>query len=286
MIGLSTIINNMTYDLHTHTTASDGTLTPAHLVQQAHDCNVTTLAVTDHDATAGLAEAEHTAQQLGLRLIAGIELSVSWSQTVIHIVGLDIDPNSTPMQQGIAELRSLREERAQKIGESLAKSGFQDAYSGAKQLAGDGTITRSHFAQYLVTQGCAKDVSKIFKNYLVRGKPGYVPTQWASLEDAVSWITQAGGIAVIAHPHRYKIGSKVLHHLLTDFKQLGGQAMEVVCGNSTRKETNKFGRLAKRFDLLASIGSDYHGPHQNWNGLGRLATLPEHVDPVWMHFKG
>jgi predicted metal-dependent phosphoesterase TrpH len=275
----------MSYDLHTHTTASDGTLNPSELVQQAHSCGVTTLAVTDHDTTAGLEEAKQTAQQLGMHLIAGIELSVSWSKTVVHIVGLDINPNSLPMQQGISALQSLRETRAQKIGESLAKSGFQDAYAGAKQLAGQGTITRSHFAQYLVTQGCAKDVSKIFKHYLVRGKPGYIATQWASMEDAVSWITEAGGVAVIAHPHRYKIGTNVLQTLLKEFKHCGGQAIEVVCGNSTQKDTNKFSRLAQRFELLASIGSDYHGPHQTWNGMGRLASLPEHVDPVWMHFK-
>jgi len=272
-------------DLHTHTSASDGRLTPRALVQLAHDCGITTLAITDHDTTAGLLEARHQAQQLDLRLIAGIELSVSWSQTVIHIVGLNINPESLSLVQGTAELRERRELRAQKIGDSLAKIGFKQAYAGAKMLAGEATITRSHFAQYLVDQGCAKEVSKIFKHYLVRGKPGYVATQWASLEDAVSWIAEAGGIAVIAHPHRYKIGSQMFQNLLNDFRQCGGQAIEVVSGSSTPKDTNKFCRLAQRFNLFVSVGSDYHGPHQNWNGLGQLSSLPDYVEPVWNNFQ-
>ncbi|HFD12462.1 MAG TPA: PHP domain-containing protein [Crenotrichaceae bacterium] len=275
----------MSYDLHTHTNASDGTLTPEALVQQAHDAGITTLAITDHDTTTGLEEAHRIAKQLNLRLINGIELSVSWSQTVIHIVGLNIDPGSLPIQQGTIELNRLREIRAIKIGESLAKSGFENAYTGAKSLAGDATITRSHFAQYLVTQGCAKNVSKVFKHYLVRGKPGYVATQWASLENAVSWITQAGGIAVIAHPHRYKIGNKRFQNLLEDFKQYGGQAIEVVCSNSSQKDIVKFSRLSQRYHLLASVGSDYHGPHQNWNGLGKLPVLPNNLTPVWSLFQ-
>ncbi len=274
----------MSFDLHTHTSASDGALAPSALVQLAHDCGVSTLAVTDHDTTAGLQEAQQKAQELDIRFIPGIELSVSWTQTVIHIVGLNINTDSVAMQQGIASLKQLREVRAQQIGESLAKSGFEHAFSGAKELAGEGTITRLHFAQYLVAQGCAKNVSKIFKHYLVRGKPGYVATRWASLEDAVSWITGAGGIAVIAHPHRYKIGNKVIQRLLEEFKQCGGQGIEVVCGNSNYKDTTKFSRLTQKFELLASVGSDYHGPHQNWNGLGCLAPLPDSVEPVWNFF--
>ena len=274
----------MNYDLHTHTSASDGTLSPSELVQEAFDCGITTLAVTDHDTTAGLDEGQQKAQQLGIRFIPGIELSVSWSQTVIHIVGLNINPSSKSMQLGISSLKELRETRALRIGDSLAKSGFDDAYAEAKILAGEGTITRSHFAQYLVNEGCAKDVSKIFKHYLVRGKPGYVATTWASLEEAVGWITDAGGIAVIAHPHRYKIGSNVLNRLINDFKHAGGHALEVICGNSTEKDTNKFSRLSQRFEMFASVGSDYHGPHQNWNGMGRLTNLPDAVEPVWNHF--
>ncbi|MCH9697065.1 MAG: PHP domain-containing protein [Gammaproteobacteria bacterium] len=275
----------MRYDFHTHTNASDGRLSPQALVNYAHECGVTMLAVTDHDTTAGLEEARQVSESLNVQFINGIELSVSWSNTVIHVIGLNIDPESIPLMNGIQTLESLREERAMKIGELLHKHGIDNAYQGAKALAGEATLTRSHFAQYMVEKGYVKDISKVFKHYLVRGKPGYVATQWASLEQAVNWIHSAGGIAVIAHPHRYRIGTAVMDKLLDEFRQLGGQAIEVVCSNMEPKQISRFARLSQRFGLMASTGSDYHGPHQNWNGIGQLADMPESVKPVWTCFE-
>ncbi len=269
------------YDLHAHSTASDGTLSPSQLVQLAHRQGVGALALTDHDETAGIAEARATADTLGLTLVPGIELSVSWRHQTIHIVGLNIDPANDDLQQGLDKLRQFRQWRAEEIGRRLAKARIPGAYEAARGLARGQIISRTHFAHFLVSNGYAKDVRSVFKKYLVRGKPGYVPGQWAELGEAVGWIKGAGGQAVIAHPARYKISSSVLRKLVEEFKECGGEGIEVLSGSHSRDDAMKLSRLAQQAEIKASAGSDYHGPENPWVELGRLPPLPENCTPIW-----
>jgi predicted metal-dependent phosphoesterase TrpH len=270
-------------DLHSHSTASDGELTPSQLVQRASERGVHTLALTDHDTTDGIAEARAAAG--ALRLIPGIEISVSWHSHVIHIVGLTIDPDNPNLQQGLVQLNAQRQQRACKIARELEKLGLKNAYEGAKKFAGGQLIGRTHFAHLLVEQGLAKDIRGVFKRYLIRGKPGYVAAQWAHLEDALNWIKSAGGIAVVAHPARYKLTRTKLKQLLSEFKELGGIALEVVSGSHSRSDVISMAQLARQFEFYSSAGSDYHGPQHVWIELGRLPALPDGCEPVWALFK-
>ncbi len=273
------------HDLHSHSTASDGTLSPSALVERAHDNGVDVLALTDHDVTAGLAEAHVAADGLGLNLISGIEISVSWGSQTVHILGLNIDPENETLQSGLDNMRKFRDWRAEEIGRGLEQHGIADAYIGAKQYAAGSIISRTHFARFLIERGHAQNMQQVFKRFLVRGKPGFVEGEWASLEEALGWIRAAGGEAVIAHPARYKLSATHLRHLLTEFKEYGGMAIEVVSGSHSRDEYRTMATYAKQFSLLASAGSDYHGPENLWMELGKLPELPSGCVPIWEHWQ-
>ncbi len=271
----------MTYDLHTHSTASDGAYSPAELVRQAHAAGVTHLALSDHDCTDGLDEAHAEARACGLTLIPAVEISTTWHGKSVHIVGLNIDPACPALQEGLARLQATRLTRAEEMGRRLARDGIPGGYDAARELAGAGMITRTHFAQFLVNQGLAGAVRDVFDHYLVQGKPGYVPTQWAGLEEAVAWIKGAGGIAVVAHPQRYKLTASWLGRLLMEFKAAGGEALEVVAGAANPGDIQSSASAARRHGLLASAGSDFHSPANAWLKLGRLPELPQDLTPVW-----
>ena len=267
-------------DLHCHSTASDGTLPPAEVVVRACQHGVDILSLTDHDTTAGLEEAYLSAQENGIKLIPGIELSTTWQGKLLHIIGLEIDPEYAPLKQGIKMLKEMREERAIEMGRRLAKAGYLNAYENARRLAGDGNVTRTHFARHLIETGVAKDFTDVFKRFLVRGKPGHYRVEWSTMEDAISWITGSGGIAVVAHPLRYKLTASWLNRVLIAFKEAGGESIEVVCGHNSADDNTRSALLARKLGLLASQGSDFHEPGK-WVELGKLAKLPERLVPVW-----
>jgi hypothetical protein len=270
------------FDLHSHSTASDGVLSPRDLIQRAAVQGVQALALTDHDELSGLAEAEAAAREVGMTLIPGVEISVSWDGRTVHIVGLRVDANHAGLRDGLASNRGGRGERARRIGESLAKSGIAGAYEGAYALAENKElISRTHFARFLVEKKHVKDIKTVFKKYLTQGKPGYVAHQWASLPDAVDWIRAAGGTAVLAHPGRYVIGRERMARLLTAFKDAGGEAIEVVTGSHRAEDIPVYADFAERFGLAASVGSDFHAPGEGGRELGRLQPLPRKCRPVW-----
>ncbi len=271
------------YDLHSHTYYSDGELAPAELVARAKAAGVDALAVTDHDVTAGLAEAATAAAQVGLRLIPGVEISVTWERQTLHVVGLGIDTTHAPLQAGLATLRDRRNERALEIGRRLTKKGIVDAHDAAARYARGPILSRTHFARFLVDAGHARDVRQAFLRFLGKGTPGHVPSEWVALDEAVGWIRAAGGHAVIAHPARYKLTSNRLHRLLHQFKECGGTAIEVVSGSHSRDDCLRFAHLATQAGLLASAGSDFHGP-DTWMQLGRLPPLPDGCTPLWTQF--
>ena len=271
----------MSPDLHTHSTASDGTLTPTQLLSRAAAAGVEVLALTDHDTLDGLAEAAAAAASLGVTLIPGAELSVTWGGRTIHIVGLGLDQDSGPLNAGLARLLAYHDWRAEEIGRRLDKHGIPDAFAGARGLAGGVLVGRMHFARLLVQRGLAASVRDVFKHFLVQGKPGHVPGDWATLEEAVGWIQAAGGQAVIAHPARYALKATRLRALLSEFRELGGSAVEVVSGSHSKDEAFVFARHAREHRFLASAGSDYHGPETSWLDLGRLPPLPSGCTPIW-----
>lgn len=262
------------FDFHTHTWHSDGTLAPAHLIARAHACGVDVIAVTDHDVTDGLAEAGTTARALGVRLVPGVEVSATWAGQTVHIVGLAIDVTNEVLQQGLARLRQFRRWRAVEIDRRLRKKNISGAYDYVTRAAHGAILSRTHFAQFLVERGFVRTPGEAFSHYLKRGRPGYVPGKWAALDEAVGWIRAAGGIAVIAHPGRYGLSSGKLKRLIDEFKQCGGQAIEVISGNQRELEHERFARIAIDSGLLASAGSDYHGSDKPWADLGRLSVLP------------
>ena len=273
------------YDLHAHSIASDGSLTPTELVARAKSKGVDVLALTDHDVTDGIAEAHAAAQEQDVRLIAGVEVSVTWNGATVHILGLGIDPACDELQQGLKKLREFREWRAAEIGRRLEASGIAGALEGAKKYATGALISRTHFAHFLVEYGYAKDLRKVFKRYLVHNKPGYVPGEWATLEDAIHWINAAGGQAVIAHPGRYRLSATRMRQLFSEFKDFGGVGLEVVSSAHSQSECMTMARYAKQFDLLASRGSDYHGPKHAWVELGNIPPLPEECLPIWHNWQ-
>jgi predicted metal-dependent phosphoesterase TrpH len=275
------------YDLHCHSSISDGTLTPDEVVRRAAERGVKVLALTDHDDTEGLEEACIAAAQCGVAFINGVEISVTWRTHTVHVVGLGVDPAYPPLVEGLRSLRSGRGERARKMAEALAKAGIGGALQGAYRFAvNPNMIGRTHFARYLVEAGQCKDVRSVFNRYLVRGKPGYVPHQWAALADAVSWVRGSGGVAVLAHPGRYMVGrnsmgKKTMHELLAEFVECGGQAIEVVSGSHTPEQYAEFARYAAEFKLLCSCGSDFHGPGESYRDVGRMPDFPLGCTPVW-----
>jgi predicted metal-dependent phosphoesterase TrpH len=273
------------YDLHSHSTASDGDLSPTELVQRAFQQGVTALALTDHDTTVGLSEAQTAAKALKMRLINGIELSVTWNGHCFHIIGLGINPDSPALMAGIAKIQDIRRERVQKIARLLEKKHILGAAEAVIIMAGEtGMITRSHFARFLVANNYVATEQEAFDRYLGQGKSAYTNTIWAGLEEAVSWVNQAGGVAVLAHPMRYDLTASWLKRSLTAFKAAGGAGIEVVTGRHNPDEIMRCAAYANSFNLTASVGSDFHSPKNQWIELGHLADLPEHVKPVWKLF--
>jgi predicted metal-dependent phosphoesterase TrpH len=272
----------MNYDLHSHSIASDGTLTPTALIDQAVTAGVTHLALTDHDTIAGLDEAQKAAAKQPITLIAGAELSAMWNGRTIHIVGLHLDIDSKVLQSGIRQQLEFRDWRGREIARRLEKkAAIPDAYKGALSHVHGNLVSRSHFARYLVEIGHAKDFNQAIRQYLLKGKPGYVKGEWASLESVVGWIRAANGIAVVAHPARYKLTATKLKALLGEFIEHGGEAIEVLSGSHTPSEVQAMTGHALRFNLLASAGSDYHGPENPWISLGRLPDMPSACTAVW-----
>ena len=275
----------MKVDLHSHSTCSDGLLSPAELVERAVLRGVDMLALTDHDELAGLTPARAAAGQWGLRFINGVEISVQWEDTTLHIVGLNVNADHAPLVNGLSAIRAGREQRAQRMAGSLAAEGIAGSLEGARRYAKNPELlSRSHFARYLVEAGHARDTNAVFRNYLTPGKPGYVPHQWAALSDALDWITGSGGLAVLAHPGRYPLNQQQAEKLLGEFVELGGAAVEVVTGSHTPEEFVIWARYAKRFGLRASAGSDFHGPGEGYRDVGNVPVLPAGCDPVWSGF--
>ncbi|MBZ0093388.1 MAG: PHP domain-containing protein [Sulfuricellaceae bacterium] len=274
------------YDLHSHSTVSDGSLSPTDLVFYAAAQGVDALALTDHDDVSGLAEARKAADEAGIRLVNGVEISVTWRKRTVHIVGLRIDPAHPDLLQGLDVLRQSRVVRAEKMADELSKAGIEGSLAGAYAYASDRIISRTHFARFLVERGYAKDFKSVFKKYLVQGKPGYVPHQWADMAEAVSWITGSGGVAVLAHPGRYDLGRTNLQLLLAEFKECGGIGLEVISGSHSADMNRHFTEQARLLDFLASRGSDYHGPEQNYLDMRRLPPLPDACTPIWQAWDG
>lgn len=268
-------------DLHSHSTVSDGTLSPTELIQRAHENDVKMFALTDHDATEGLKEAAIAADKVGMLFVPGIELSVTWSHQTIHIVGLGINPDDETLNKGLMVLREFRSRRGEDIAQKLEKAGLDKPLEGAKKFANGEILSRTHFARYLVEQGRAKDIRQVFKRFLVKGKPGYVAGKWASLEDALAWIHGAGGMAVIAHPARYKISATRMRQLIVEFKELGGIGFEAISGSHSPDEEQRMARLADQFDLYISKGSDFHSPENIYRELGALQDIPQGSIPIW-----
>lgn len=272
-------------DLHCHSTASDGWLEPAAVVRRAHANGVDMLALTDHDTLAGFDEASRTAQEIGLRLLPGVEISVTHADDTVHIVGLNVSPDSPELVAGLATVRTGRRERAQRISDELEKVGIEGALEGALRFVHNtDMIGRAHFARYLVDIGRQPDTASVFRHYLAKGKPGYVDHEWASLADAVSWIRAAGGVAVIAHPARYRLTPQGMDALFDDFVACGGEAVEVVSGAHSKDEVRRFAEFARRYDLLASRASDFHGVTESPVDLGGCMPLPAGLKPVWSRF--
>jgi predicted metal-dependent phosphoesterase TrpH len=271
----------MKYDLHSHSIASDGTLTPAQLVSLASSAGVDVLALTDHDTTDGIGEALQTSRALGVRLIAGVEISVTWHALTIHVLGLNVDRCCRMLQDGLRRLREFRAWRAREIGRRLERAGIQDAFEGARTCASGSIVGRTHFARFLVAGGHARSLQDVFRHFLVRNRPGYVPGEWAHLDEAVGWIRAAGGMAVIAHPARYRLSASRLRCLLEEFRQCGGVGLEVVSGSHTADDIRHMARYARHHDLLASSGSDFHGPDNPRVRLGGLGELPSGCIPLW-----
>ena len=270
-------------DLHFHSTASDGGLAPAEVIRRAAERGATLLALTDHDCTAGLAEAAATAAECGVPFLNGVEISVSWQQRhTVHIVGLGVDAANPVLQAGLQSIRDGRVERARQMSASLEKAGIHGAFDGAMRFAGNpDMVGRTHFARYLVQSGEVKDVKTVFRKFLTAGKPGYVPHEWASLEDAVAWIRAAGGMAVIAHPGRYDMGRTLIERLILDFKAAGGEAIEIASGSHSLDDMIKFSLHAQRHGLYASAGSDFHAPGEGGRDVGSTQPLPPICQPIW-----
>jgi 3',5'-nucleoside bisphosphate phosphatase len=273
------------YDLHLHSRHSDGMLTPSALIELAHSKGVDVLALTDHDCTDGLAEAAVAARAAGMQLVPGVEISVTWNDMTIHVVGLGIRADDEVLVRGLGRLVAARHERAHEIARRLDKRRIHDAYDGAARLAGGVSLGRTHFARFLVQGGYVPSIGQAFKQYLLRGAAAYAPVQWAALDEAVGWIHVAGGQAVIAHPARYKLSNGKLRKLLGEFKACGGDAIEVVNAGQAPATNAHCAALAREFELLASVGSDYHGPDTPWIEPGKLAPLPEGCVPVWQNWQ-
>ncbi|PKO62828.1 MAG: phosphatase [Betaproteobacteria bacterium HGW-Betaproteobacteria-18] len=275
-------MNTLNADLHCHSVVSDGTLTPEELAARAKAQGVELWSLTDHDEIGGQARAATAAAACGLDYLTGVEISVSFLQQTVHIVGLGFDADNGPLEAGLQQTRGGRSQRAQEMAADLARVGIQGAFEGALKYAGNPElISRTHFARFLVETGICKDTYEVFRKFLTEGKPGFVAHRWANLKDAVRWITQAGGMAIIAHPARYKFSANEELALFTEFKGLGGRGVEVVTGSHSAAECVSYTETALEFGLAASRGSDFHSPAESRIELGALPTLPAALTPVW-----
>jgi predicted metal-dependent phosphoesterase TrpH len=278
-MGEMTILNA---DLHCHSTVSDGTLEPEVLAARAKANGVELWSLTDHDEVSGQHRARASARAVGLPYLTGTEISVTFADVTVHIVGLGFDPDHPALVEGLQRTRGGRSERAQEMSAQLEKVGIHGAYEGALKYVGNpDLISRTHFARFLVETGVCKDTSEVFRKYLTDGKPGFVPHRWAKLGDAVRWIREAGGVAVIAHPARYDHSPTQEYALFTEFKAHGGQAVEVVTGSHSPSEYVKYADMALEFGLAASRGSDFHSPDESHTDLGALPFLEGRLTPVW-----
>ncbi len=275
-------MHELNADLHCHSTVSDGTWSPRQLAERAKANGVALWALTDHDELGGQHEAAAAARELQLDCLGGVEISVTFAGHTIHVVGLGVDPDDRALQAGLAHTRGSRRRRAQAIGTALQAVGIDGAYQGAEALADNPEmVTRTHFARWMVATGVCRDLHDVFRRYLTRGKPGHVPEQWATLRDAVAWITGAGGVAVIAHPARYKITASEEWALFDEFKAHGGRAVEVQTASHGAADVARYTDVAREFGLLASRGSDFHAPGESRIELGALPPLPPGLTPVW-----
>ncbi len=269
-------------DLHCHSNMSDGTLAPSEVAARAKANGVDVWALTDHDEIDGIPAARAAAEALDMVYVPGVEISITWAGETVHIVGVQIDETNTALIEGLRATRSGRELRAHEIAAQLATVGIPDAYAGALKYVGNpDLISRTHFARYIHELGIQPDISSVFRHYLAEGKPGYVPHRWATLAQAVSWIRAAGGVAVVAHPGRYKFSELAFGEFFSEFKQLGGTAIEVLTGSHSVEQYATYTQVAKRHGFLASCGSDFHDPHESRIDLGKLPPLPAGLTPVW-----
>ena len=269
-------------DLHCHSVVSDGTLTPEALAARAHANGVALWALTDHDEIGGQHRAAAAAHALGMDYLTGTEISVTFADTTVHIVGLGFDPDNAQLAQGLAATRGGRSERAQEMAQQLAHVGIRGAFEGALRYAGNPElVSRTHFARFLVETGVCHDTSEVFRRFLTEGNPGDGPHRWATLGNAVRWIREAGGMAVIAHPARYRFTANEEYALFSEFKQHGGQGVEVVTGSHTPSEYPVYAAMAQEFGMAASRGSDFHSPNESHTDLGALPDLPGQLTPVW-----
>jgi predicted metal-dependent phosphoesterase TrpH len=274
--------NLLNADLHCHSVVSDGTLSPEALAERARANGVELWALTDHDEIGGQARALAAAHAQGMKYLSGVEISVTFIGHTVHIVGLGFDVNNAALVQGLRDTRGGRTQRAREMAAGLAKVGIEGAFEGALPYVGNPElISRTHFARFLVESGVCRDTNEVFRKYLTEGKPGYVAHRWATLKDAVGWITQAGGVAVIAHPARYKFTPNEEFALFTEFKGLGGQGVEVVTGSHSAAEYVTYAHTAREFGLAASRGSDFHSPDESHTELGTLPLLSSALTPVW-----
>ncbi|QKS31097.1 3',5'-nucleoside bisphosphate phosphatase [Accumulibacter sp.] len=272
-------------DLHCHSTCSDGLLAPAEVVRRAAENGVDMLALTDHDDIAGLPRARAAAVEVGLSLVNGVEISIEWEGLQIHVLGFAFDAADAALNAGLQTVRCGRIERARRMAAELGKVGIDGSFDGAMRLAANpNLVSRAHFGRYLVERGVCKDLRSVFESYLVPGRPGYVDHRWATLADSLKWIHGAAGVATVAHPGRYKLSRSDMRRFLGEFRDLGGQAIEVMSGSHTPEHVDLYSRLAREYGFAASRGSDFHGPGESYVDLGRLPPLPEGLRPVWQLF--
>lgn len=274
----------MKFDLHCHSYYSDGTLSPTQLIEHAKEREISHLALTDHDTLDGLGEAQQAAKDNGIKLINGIELSCTWENQLLHVVGLNIDPTNKTLRKGVKENQQRRLDRAESMFEDFEQHDIFLRESVAKQIKNRGVPTRPHFAQALVEAGYAKDKKQAFKRYLVRGKPGFIPMIWPSIDDIGKWVTAAGGVAVLAHPNRYKFTRTKLSRLISEMIPAGVEGIEVSTSTTDKQQSKMLGDLATQFELLSSIGSDFHSMDQPWARLGCAEDLSKDLTPVWANF--
>lgn len=272
-------------DLHCHSTASDGVLSPAEVALRAHGNGVQLWSLTDHDEVRGIPEAQAKARELGMRFVPGIEISVTWSGHTLHVVGLNLDIRHPLLNDGLERIRRDRESRARAMADKLAEMGIGGSYEGALGYAGNpNLLSRTHFARYILEQGYCTTMQEVFDRYLADGKPAYVAGDWAGLDEALTWIHSAGGIAVIAHPGRYKYSRREFSTLFKTFKLMGGKGIEVVTGSHTPDQYHQYANVARQYGFLASCGSDFHSPKESRMDLGKLPAMPSDLTPVWEAF--